>query len=110
MREFDLLSHIFQANDRLPPIVTIPPGDDMGAVRIGSQQVLVTVDQLVEGIHYDPATSPEKIAHKLIARNLSDVAAMAVKPVGAVCAACLPRGMDDDRVLRLFDAMRAAAA
>ncbi len=82
----------------------------MGAIQIGDQQVLVTVDQLVDGIHFDLASTPlEKIARKAMTRNLSDVAAMAAKPVGAVAAACLPKGFGDDRASSLFDHMRQVA-
>ena len=70
------------------PAVTIPPGDDMGAVRIGGAEVLVTVDQVADGVHVDMKSTPlEKVARKAITRNLSDVAAMGAFPVAAVAAA-----------------------
>jgi thiamine-monophosphate kinase len=110
MRELDLLSHIYRANPALPDGVTIPPGDDMGAMAIGGAAVLVTVDQVADGVHVDLATTPiEKIGRKAITRNLSDVAAMAARPVGAVAAASLPTGFGEDRAEALFDAMRATA-
>lgn len=92
--------------------VSIPPGDDMGGVRIvGDEQVLITVDQLADGVHFDLATATlEQVARKAITRNLSDVAAMAARPVAAVAAACLPRGFSDERATRLFDAMHDVAA
>ena len=110
MREFELLSHIYRSNTALPADVAIPPGDDMGAVTLGDTTVLVTVDQVADGVHIDLATTPiEKVGRKAITRNLSDVAAMAAKPVGAVAAACLPVGFGEDRAKALFDAMRATA-
>ncbi|MEX0777463.1 MAG: thiamine-phosphate kinase [Phycisphaeraceae bacterium] len=110
MREFDLLRHIYDGNRGLPTRVTIPPGDDMGAVRIGDQEVLVTVDQIADGVHFDLATMPlERIARKAITRNLSDVAAMAAVPVGAVAAACLPGDMTQAQATELFDHMRRVA-
>ncbi len=110
MRELELLSHIYRSNPALPAGVTIPPGDDMGAVLLGGATVLVTVDQVADGVHFDLATTPiEKIARKAITRNLSDVAAMAAKPVGAVAAACLPKGFGEDKAKTLFDAMHATA-
>lgn len=111
MREFELLAHIFRGNAALPPTVVIPPGDDMGALRIGDQTVLVTVDQIGDGIHVDLATMAlEKVARKAITRNLSDVAAMAAKPLGAVAAACLPRDFGEQRARALFDHMSRTAA
>lgn len=110
MREWDLLHYIFESNASLGDRVTIPPGDDMGAIQFGNSQLLVTVDQVADGVHVDLATTPiAKVARKAITRNLSDVAAMAAKPVAAVCAASLPKTMDGGTARRLFDAMRDTA-
>lgn len=110
MRELALLQHIYTHNRRLPDHVTVPPGDDMAAVRVGDGVILVTVDQLADGVHFSAADTPlEWIGRKAITRNLSDVAAMAALPVGAVAAACLPRAFGEDRANRLFEAMRATA-
>ncbi len=110
MREFELLRHVYGKNRDLASHVTIPPGDDMGAVRIGGAEVLVTVDQVADGIHFKLESTPlAKIARKAIARNLSDVAAMAAQPVGAVVAASLPRNLGEARAKELFDHLRRAA-
>lgn len=110
MRELELLSHIYKANPALPGAVSIPPGDDMGAVVVGGVTLLVTVDQVADGVHFELANTPlEKIGRKAITRNLSDVAAMAAKPVGAVAAACLPKGFREADAKALFDAMRCTA-
>src|SRR5690606_22827647 len=53
--------------------------------------------------------SLERIARKAITRNLSDVAAMAGIPAGAVVAASLPEDFTSDQARRLFDAMREVA-
>jgi len=119
MKEFDLLNHIFGGNPALPARITIPPGDDMGAVDVGAvgsldsameRQVLVTVDQLIDGVHFDLKSTPlEKIARKAMTRNLSDVAAMAARPLGAVAAACFPPGFPQAWAQRLSDAMQQVA-
>jgi thiamine-monophosphate kinase len=110
MRELDLLSHIYKANPALPGEVTVPPGDDMGAIRVGDSTLLVTVDQLADGVHFDLQSAPlKKIGRKAMTRSLSDVAAMAARPIGAVAAACLPRGFGQERAASLFDAMRHTA-
>ncbi len=110
MRELELLAHVYKANPDLPGSVSIPPGDDMGAIEVGGTMLLVTVDQVADGVHFDLTDTPrEKIGRKSITRNLSDVAAMAAKPVGAVAAACLPKGYGEGRAKALFDAMRRTA-
>ena len=111
VHEFELLETIYQANNALPGRVLIPPGDDLGAVAIGDQLLLMGVDQVADGVHLDLAnTSVEKVGHKAIARSLSDVAAMAARPIGLVAGAMLPRGFDTDHAERLFEAMRRTAA
>ncbi len=106
MREFALLQHVFKHNAAMPADVVIPPGDDMGAVRIGGACLLVTVDQVADGVHVRCATTPlELVARKAMVRNLSDVAAMAARPVGAVAAACLPRDWTHDQAACLADAL-----
>ena len=110
MREWDLLNYVYQSNASLGERVTIPPGDDMGAITVGGQSVLVTVDQVADGVHVDLRTMPlEKIGRKAITRNLSDVAAMAASPVGAVVAASLPRDLGEGQASHLFDVMRVTA-
>jgi thiamine-monophosphate kinase len=111
MRESNLLRHIYASNASLPATVTIPPGDDMGGLRLDGRDVLVTVDQVADGVHFDLSNTPlQKVARKAITRNLSDVAAMAAAPVGAVVAGCLPRGFGESNANQLFDSMRDAAA
>lgn len=111
MKEFDLLRHIYGANPVLPARITLPPGDDMGAIDTeGESSVLVTVDQLIDGVHFDLRTTPlEKIARKALTRNLSDVAAMAARPMGAVAAACFPPDFPQSSATLLSDTMRAIA-
>jgi thiamine-monophosphate kinase len=45
------------------------------------QHLLVSVDTLISGVHFPEHTPPEWIAHKALAVNLSDIAAMGGKPV-----------------------------
>lgn len=71
--------------------VAVPPGDDCAAVRnSGADLWLIAVDQLVGNRHYrsgEPvADPPEAAGRKLLARNLSDIAAMGGTPEFAVTA------------------------
>ncbi len=110
MRENDLLEHIYRHNTSLPAHVSIPPGDDMAALDVGGTNVLVAVDQLADGIHFDLKNTPlQKVARKAITRNLSDIAAMAAQPVAAVVAGSLPKDFGKSNADALFDAMHATA-
>jgi len=111
MKEFDLLANVYHANDMLPASVTIPPGDDMGAIAAHAGDTLVTVDQIADGVHFELGkVSLARIARKAITRNLSDVAAMGAIPTGAVVAACLPRDFGQDQATQLFNHMRQTAS
>ncbi|MCC7204675.1 MAG: thiamine-phosphate kinase [Phycisphaeraceae bacterium] len=110
MRERDLLEHIYRQNPTLGELVSIPPGDDMGGLLLDGRNVLVTVDQLAQDVHFslDRATLAQ-VGRKAITRNLSDVAAMAALPLGAVAAGSLPDTWSTEQADELFDAMRATA-
>jgi thiamine-monophosphate kinase len=110
VRENSLLQHIYRFNTAMPASVTLGPGDDMGGLRLSGWDVLVTVDQVIDGLHVDAATMPIKlVGRKAITRNLSDVAAMAAVPRGAVVAVALPRSWETSQATALFDAMRTTA-
>jgi len=111
MREFELLKHIYEANQGLGGRVSIPPGDDMAMVRLDGTELLAAVDQLVDGRHFClEGTSLELIGRKAVTRSLSDLAAMGGRPRAALVAVTLPPDFGADRAVRLFDAMRAVAA
>ena len=107
MRESELLEHIARASSDLGGDVLVGPGDDAAVVRVGGETLLLTVDQLVEGRHYEPGTAHERVAHKAIARSVSDIAAMGGRPRFTLATAALPAGFED--AAGLFDRMREAA-
>ena len=96
MRESHLLSHIFARSADLAaafPQVLLGPGDDCAVVRTGSgDQVLLKVDQVVEGRHFTSDTPVDLIARKAVARAVSDIAAMAGTPAWGMAAAVIPEG------------------
>lgn len=110
MRETNLLQHIYNANHRLRDDVTIPPGDDMGGVYVGGVEVLAAVDQLVAGRHFLTERTPlALVGRKAVTRNLSDVAAMAARPIATLAAVTLPPDFTEARAGELFEALRATA-
>jgi thiamine-monophosphate kinase len=58
--------------------------DDAAILDIGGRSLVLTHDMLVEGIHYRPDDPPGGIAWKLVAVNLSDLAAKGARPVGVL--------------------------
>jgi thiamine-monophosphate kinase len=75
------------------PRVLIGPGDDCAAVRFTPDApVLITTDMLLDGSCFLLAEAgPRRVGRKAMAVNLSDVAAMAGRPVAAVVSVGLPR-------------------
>ena len=90
LREFTFHQHIRAANDKLGEDVLIPPGDDMGMVKIGGEEVLAAVDQCVVGRHCRPDEPLRAFGRKAVLRNLSDVAAMAARPARFAPPTCSP--------------------
>jgi thiamine-monophosphate kinase len=88
--EFELIQKYFQSTD-LPDDVTLGVGDDAALLNMPEgHQLVVTVDTLIEGVHFPVNTSPEDIGHKVLAVNLSDLAAMGASPRWVTLALSLP--------------------
>ncbi|MEZ6319156.1 MAG: thiamine-phosphate kinase [Phycisphaerales bacterium] len=97
MRESELLEHIYARSVGIRASggwsVVVGPGDDAAVLRSPKgDTVLVTVDQVVEGRHYEPGTAIDLIARKAVARSVSDIAAMGGRPSWATATALLPKG------------------
>ena len=58
--------------------------DDAAILPIGGATLVLTHDMLVEGVHYLLSDPPGDIAWKLLAVNLSDLAAKGARPVGVL--------------------------
>lgn len=85
--------------------VVVGIGDDAAVVEPPRNRLeVLTVDALVEGVHFDRRfTPPDAIGHRALAVNLSDVAAMGGEPRHALLSLALPAtlALDD------FDRMAA---
>jgi thiamine-monophosphate kinase len=90
--------------------VVLPPGDDCAALRWApGELLLLAVDQLIEGVHYYPETAPALAGRKLLARNLSDIAAMGGRPLWALSALTFPADRPDAWTDAFVDGMLALA-
>ena len=70
--------------------VTIPPGDDCASVTLDGegQELLLTSDPVLAGVHFDSTATPEQIGHKAAGRVLSDLAARRTTPVDTPKHSC----------------------
>lgn len=90
MNEFELIDRFFRRAPRNAD-VRIGVGDD-GAVLAPSpgMEYVLTVDMLVEGRHFAAGCDPQTLGHKVLAVNLSDLAAMGALPRFVLLAGALP--------------------
>jgi thiamine-monophosphate kinase len=63
-------------------------------------RLVMTVDAMVEGVHYLPDDPPDLVARKLLRVNLSDLAAMGARPLHYLLTTALPKTLEDDWVER----------
>ena len=69
--------------------------DDCAVLEIGGEALVLTHDMLVEGVHVPLGADPADVAWKLVATNLSDLAAKGARPLGVLVGHMLGDG--DDR-------------
>ena len=69
--------------------------DDCAVLELGGETLIVTHDAMAEGVHFLPGQDPADIAWKLVASNLSDLAAKGAEPLGVLLGYQL--GGDDAR-------------
>lgn len=92
MTEFELIRRFFAAQPINRADVVVGVGDDGAVIACpAGQQLVVTSDTLVEGVHFFPDSDPVALGHKALAVNLSDLAAMGATPVCFTLALALPR-------------------
>ena len=59
------------------------------------RELVLTVDAMVEGVHYLPDDPVDLVARKLLRVNLSDLAAKGATPLGYLLTVSAPRGTDE---------------
>jgi thiamine-monophosphate kinase len=92
--EFELIRWFRERSIVAPggPVV-LGIGDDCAILwPSGTSELLVTTDMLMDGRHFRlDEHGPEAVGYKALAVNVSDIAAMAGRPVAAVVSVALPR-------------------
>ncbi len=102
MNEFALIDKYFRRPSR-DDSVRIGIGDDAAVIQpTPGNELVISVDMLVEGGHFLRDTDPRRLGHKTLAVNLSDLAAMGATPRYALLAGALPDA--DERWLGQFAA------
>ncbi|MDH5353112.1 MAG: thiamine-phosphate kinase [Gammaproteobacteria bacterium] len=89
--EFSIIEKYFAGigSSQWPP--ELPSGDDAAILEIPEgKQAVMSVDTLIAGVHFPLETSPADIAHKSLAVNLSDLAAMGASPAWFLLSLTIP--------------------
>ncbi len=90
--EFELIARHFTRPVRR---AALGVGDDCALLRVDAgMQLAVSSDMLVEGRHFLSTVAPDRLGHKALAVNLSDLAACGAEPLAFTLALALPRGDD----------------
>lgn len=111
--EFRLIESFRTAIESSPWVLT-GIGDDTAVVRNPVGDILLAADMLLEGVHFDLETAtPFQVGRKVLAVNLSDVAAMAGRPKYALVSLALPHQLSEKHgekfAEQLFDGLHSLA-
>jgi len=89
--EFALIDKYFKRPGQELRHTVLGVGDDGAIVRpTPGMELVISTDMLVAGTHFLPDTDPEALGWKVLAVNVSDLAAMGATPRWALLAAALP--------------------
>ncbi len=91
LSEFALIDQYFAQQSLSNPMNKLGIGDDCAIAQIpAGHRLILTADTMVENTHFFSDADPEQLGHKLLAVNLSDLAAMGAEPFAVTLALTLP--------------------
>jgi len=83
-------------------------GDDTAFVRYGKEILLLTVDTLVEGVHFLRRYPPSAVGWKLVSVNVSDIASKGGKPLWGLITLALPPRVEIEYLRELYRGINSA--
>jgi thiamine-monophosphate kinase len=92
--EFSLIAALAKELSRVPSrAVELGIGDDAAILRAGKERVVVTVDDQVQGVHFELGwLSANDVGYRALQAAASDLAAMGAEPLAAVASLHVPPG------------------
>ena len=109
--EFGLIDRIARS---LPPPgagVIVGIGDDVAVLQASNRYLLATCDIQVEGVHFlEEKITPYQLGRKVVAINVSDIAAMGGLPRYLLVSLVLPKETEVEWVDGLYEGMREECA
>ncbi|MEJ5330807.1 MAG: thiamine-phosphate kinase [Desulfobaccales bacterium] len=109
--EFGLIAALAELFGPPPPEVIVGIGDDCAVLDPGGPEyLLITLDTLVEGVHFHLAwSSLRQVGRKAVAVNVSDIAAMGGRPAYALLSLGWPPDRELAQALELGEGIAEAA-
>ena len=105
--EFELIARYFAPLAAKAPLA-FGLTDDAAVLRAAAGQDLVlTTDTIVSGVHFLPTDPPRSIAQKLLRVNLSDLASKGAKPRVYLLNCSLPRDVGEDWIKAFVEGLAA---
>jgi thiamine-monophosphate kinase len=109
MGEFALIAAVTKGQPQLPD-TSVGPGDDAAVVAAPDSRVVVSVDMLVDGVHFRTDwASGEQIGRRAALASMADIAAMGAAPTSLVVAISAPASTPTDLLLDIGKGLHAAA-
>lgn len=104
--EFALIAQLFAPLAKHPGAFGLKDDAAVFAPDDG-QELVVTADALVSGVHFLPEDPPDTIARKALRVNLSDLAAKGAEPLGYLLVLCLPSSTPFDWLKQFAEGLAA---
>ncbi len=107
--EFGLIDHITKHIELTQESTIKGVGDDAAILNFNEEQIVVTTDMLLEGIHFDLAYVPLKhLGYKAITVNLSDVFAMNAIPTQVLVSIGVSNRFSLEAIEEIYQGMNIA--
>jgi thiamine-monophosphate kinase len=108
MGEFDIIARYFAPLSKREP-GALDLKDDAALLDVApGNQIVITSDCLVAGVHFFPSDPPQSIARKALGVNLSDLAAMGATSRAYTLAVAWPRSTEEDWISAFADGLQSA--
>ena len=107
--ELSLLEQIRRRFTKHSPDIVVCIGDDSAVLKPTHENLLVTTDMIVEGIHFNPAfITPYQLGFKLVSVNVSDIYAMGGKPRFLLLNISVNKNREKEIIDRFFEGIHRA--
>lgn len=106
MDEFQFIQSVTPKFYRQPNVMK-GIGDDAAIIRNQHEDTILTVDTMVDMIHFSlKTTKPYHVGYRALAANISDIAAMGGKPTSFLVSIVIPDDWQDQQLNEIYQGMK----